>query len=194
MDEPLWFGRHYKGLPGKQPGCRLSVEQVIDLVMPVLQVYREAFPAARIGDIEPSGLANQPEWQNETRQWLGGLRDRLGSNLSFMQLDVPFTAGPQQVTAARRLFNHLEALRADNLVKNIGIIYNGMPNDRTDKEWIDNAKSHIGLFEQEYKLRPQQAVIQSWTLHPTHVLPETDPESLTGLVLYYAKQTRPGAK
>jgi hypothetical protein len=194
MDEPLWFGRYYKGRPGQQPGCRLPLDQVIDLVMPVLQAYREAFPAARIGDVEPSGVAYQPDWQNETRQWLRGLRDRLGSCLSFMQLDVPFAAGPQQVAAGRRFFNQLEVLRAESLVGNIGIIYNGMPNDRTDKEWIDSAKSHIELFEHEYKLRPQQAIIQSWTLRPTHALPETDPESLTGLVLYYAKQSRPGAK
>ncbi|WP_438275759.1 hypothetical protein [Nitrobacter sp.] len=194
MDEPLWFGRFYKGPPGRQPGCRLPVDQVIDLVMPVLQAYRESFPAVRIGDVEPSGVAYQPEWQNETRQWLRGLRDRLGSSLSFMQLDVPFAAGPQQVTAARRFFNQLEVLRTESLVGNIGIIYNGTPNDRTDKEWIDSAKSHIGLFEQEYKLRPQQAIIQSWTLRPTHALPETDPETLTGLVLYYAKQSRPGTK
>jgi len=194
MDEPLWFGRYYKGRPGKQPGCRLPVEQVIDLVMPVLQAYREAFPAVRIGDIEPSGVAYQPEWQEELRQWLGGLHDRLGSSLAFMHLDVPFAAGPQQVTAARRFFHQLEVLRAENLIGDIGIIYNGMAKDRTDKDWIDSAKSHIRLFEQEYKFRPQQAIIQSWTLRPTHAMPETNPESLTGLVLYYAKQSRPGAK
>jgi hypothetical protein len=194
MDEPLWFGRYYKGRPGKQPGCRLPIEQVIDLVMPALKIYREVFPAVRIGDVEPSGVAYQPEWQNDLRQWLHGLRDRLGSSISFMQLDVPFVAGSQQVTAALRFYNQLEVLRAENLVGNIGIIYNGMPNDRTDKQWVDNAKSHIRLFEHDYKLHPQQAVIQSWTLRPTHALPDTDPESLTGLVLYYAKQSRPGAK
>ena len=194
MDEPLWFGRYYKGRPGKQPGCRLSVEQVIDLVIPVLKAYREAFPTVRIGDVEPSGVAYQPEWQNETRQWLRGLRERLGSSLSFMQLDVPFAAGPPQVSAARRFFGQLESLRAERLVENIGIIYNGMPNDRTDKEWIDSAKSHIELFEQEYRLRPQQAIIQSWTTRPTHALPDTDPESLTGLALYYARRPHSGAK
>lgn len=194
MDEPLWFGRYYKGLPGKQPGCRLSVEQVIDLVMPVLRVYREEFTTVKIGDVEPSGVGYQPEWQSETRQWLKGLRDRLGSSISFMQLDVPFSAGSQQVAAALRFYKQLEVLRAENLVKDIGIIYNGMPNDRTDKEWIDSAKSHIKLFEHDYKLRPQQAVIQSWTLRPTRALPETASESLTSLVLYYAKQSRVGAK
>jgi hypothetical protein len=69
-----------------------------------------------------------------------------------------------------------------------------MPNDRTDKEWIDSAKSHIELFEQEYRLRPQQAIIQSWTPRPTHALPDTDPESLTGLALYYARRSHSGAK
>jgi hypothetical protein len=194
MDEPLWFGRYYKGRPGKQPGCRLSVDQVIDLAMPVLQAYREAFPTVRIGDVEPSGVAYQPEWQNDLRQWLRGLRDRLGSSISFMQLDVPFAAGPQQVTAALRFYNQLDALRAESLVGKIGIIYNGTSKDRTDKEWIDSAKSHIRLFEHDYRIHPQQAVIQSWTLRPTHALPETNPESLTGLVLDYARQPRPGAK
>jgi hypothetical protein len=111
-----------------------------------------------------------------------------------MQLDVPFSAGSQQVTAALSFYNQLEVLRAQNLVGNIGIIYNGMPNDRTDKDWIDSAKSHIRLFEHDYKLRPQQAVIQSWAPRPTHALPETAPDSLTGLVLYYASQSRVGAK
>ena len=55
-------------------------------------------------------------------------------------------------------------------------------------------RCHIKLFEHDYKLRPQQAVIQSWTLRPTRALPETASESLTSLVLYYAKQSRVGAK
>src|SRR5688500_9223393 len=50
---------------GKKPGCRLSVEGVVDLVMPVLRVYRDEFPTVKIGDIEPSGVAYQPEWQSE---------------------------------------------------------------------------------------------------------------------------------
>jgi hypothetical protein len=194
MDEPLWFGRYYKGLPGKQPGCRHSIEQVLDLVMPVLRVYREEFSTVKIGDIEPSGVGYQPEWKDDLGKWLSGLRDRLGRSISFMQLDVPFSAGSQQVTAALSFYNQLEVLRAQNLVGNIGIIYNGMPNDRTDKDWIDSAKSHIRLFEHDYKLHPQQAVIQSWAPRPTHALPETAPESLTGLVLYYASQSRVGAK
>jgi hypothetical protein len=190
MDEPLWFGRYYKGLPGKQPGCRLSVEKVIDLVMPVLRVYRDEFPTVKIGDIEPSGVAYQPEWQSETRRWLQGLRERLGSRISFMQLDVPFSAGSQQVAAGLRFYDHLEVLRAESLVNDVGIIYNGLPNDRTNKEWIDSAKNHIKLFEHDHKLHPQQAIIQSWTPHPTHALPETNPESLASLVLYYARQSR----
>lgn len=193
MDEPLWFGRYYKGLPGKQPGCRLPVEEVIDLVMPVLRVYRDEFPTVKIGDIEPSGVAYQPEWQSELRRWLRGLRERLGSRISFIQLDVPFSAGSQQVTAALRFYDQLKVLRAENLIGDVGIIYNGLPTDRTNKEWIDNAKSHIKFFEDDHKLRPQQAIIQSWTPRPTHALPETNPESLTSLVLYYARQFR-GAK
>lgn len=190
MDEPLWFGRYYKGLPGKKPGCRLSIEGVIDLVMPVLRIYRDEFPTVTIGDIEPSGVAYQPEWETETRRWLRGLRERLGSRISFMQLDVPFSAGSQQVAAALRFYDLLEALRAENLVGAIGIIYNGLPTDRTNREWIDNAKSHIKFFEDDHKLRPQQAIIQSWAPRPTHALPETDPDSLTSLALYYASQLR----
>lgn len=187
IDEPLWFGRYYKGLPGKKPGCRLSVEEVIDLVMPVLRVYRDDFPAVKIGDVEPSGVAYQPEWQSDLQRWLRGLRERLGSRISFIQLDVPFSAGSRQVAAALRFYQQLDVLRAENLIKDIGIIYNGLPTDRTNKEWIDNAQNHIKLFEHGHKLRPQQAIIQSWTPRPTHALPETDPESLTSLVLYYAR-------
>ncbi|MCK1368316.1 hypothetical protein [Bradyrhizobium sp. 62] len=185
MDEPLWFGRYYKGAPGKPPGCRLAIEELIDLTMPVLKVYLDEFPSVQIGDIEPSGVAYQPGWQDDLVQWLAGYRVRLGRSVSFVHLDVPFSAGNQAVVAALRFYNQLLELKATGSISTIGIIYNGLPRDVTDQAWVDSAKSHISFFEDKHNMRPSHAIIQSWTKSPTRTLPETASDTLTGLALHY---------
>jgi hypothetical protein len=55
---------------------------------------------------------------------------------------------------------------------------------------MQDAKSHVLLIEGQLKLHPDRAIFQSWNPYPTHVLPETAPDTLTHLVDFYIKSWR----
>ena len=53
---------------------------------------------------------------------------------------------------------------------------------------MQDAKSHVLLIEGQLKLHPDRAIFQSWNPYPTHVLPETAPDTLTHLVDFYVNR------
>jgi hypothetical protein len=185
MDEPLWFGRYFKGAPGGQPGCHSTVAQILDLIREPLAVYVEEFPDLVIGDMEPTDIAEQERWKDDVSAWVNGFRNQTGRPLAFMHLDIPF-GRPGEEGFAVDYYAEAATLKQQGLIKAIGIIYDGVPTDQSDEQWVLDAKTHIHVLEDKHHLRPDQAVIQSWMTYPQHMLPESAAGSLTGLVNYYA--------
>jgi hypothetical protein len=186
MDEPLWYGHYYKAQPGKQPGCQTPLPELINLIAPTLQAYQDEFPNISLGEIEPTGIASQPNWRADITAWATLFRTRLGRPLAFMHLDIPIDR-PQDIAAAVDFFHFMETLKQEKDLEAVGIIYNGGPKDQTDQAWVASARSHIQLFEDQNHLRPDQAIIQSWSANPTHAMPDSSPDTLTGLVNYYSQ-------
>jgi hypothetical protein len=79
----------------------------------------------------------------------------------------------------------VEALKERGLIGQIGVIYNGTPQDTTDTAWIQDAQSHVRLIEDRLQWLPDRAIFQPWQPNPTHALPETTPDTLTHLVDFY---------
>jgi hypothetical protein len=192
MDEPCWFGHYYKGRPGDQPGCQLSIGDLLKLVAPSLAVFVREFPVVIIGEIEPSNaLANQPSWHDDLTKWATDYRAAIGRPLAFLQLDAAW-AQPRAPQHARMVYQFAQEHR--QLFGKIGVIYNGNPNDPSDAAWVQAASDHVTLMERDYGLHPDQAIFQSWHLHPTHAMPETSPDTLTSLVDFYvARKSSPPA-
>jgi hypothetical protein len=91
MDEPLWYGHHFKG----KNGCQWPMEKVAhDMVLRIADL-RAQFPNVQIGDVEPVGTAQPPDWVAEIAQWTQVYRQVVGENLSFFHADVVWT-GPWQ--------------------------------------------------------------------------------------------------
>jgi hypothetical protein len=189
MDEPLWFGHYFKGRPGGQPGCQSSVEQILDLIKDPLSVYAEEFPNIVIGDTEPTDVAEQYRWKDDVSAWVTGFRSHTGRPLAFLHLDIPFLR-PGEEGFAVQFVQYAEVLKQQNLIGAIGIIYNGTPADRTDESWVLDAEEHIRLIEDKNGVHPNHVLIQSWQEYPQHMLPESSPGSLTGLVNYYARRMK----
>ena len=190
MDEPLWYGHYFKGYPGGQPGCHSSVDEILKLIMPSLDVYIREFPGVQIGDIEPSNaLANQPDWQSTLTTWTDHFRATTGRPLAFLQLDITWDR-PQAPEHGRMVYTYAQNLVHQKLLGKIGIIYDGNPQDPSDAAWVEAARDHIILMERDYGLKPDQAIIQSWHTHPTHAMPDTSPDTLTGLVDFYVSRER----
>jgi hypothetical protein len=192
MDEPLFFGHYYVGKPGGQPGCQSSIPELAKLVAESLSVYIQEFPDVKIGEIEPSDVVNggrhqgeDPRWRNDLAEFASALRSQLGRNLAFLHIDVAWDHpdGPPQ---AREMFTFARGLMRQNLIGDVGIIYNGTSVDHSDNEWMQAARQHIAIMEGTLGVRPDQVVIQSWNLFPTNALPESSPEALTSLVNFYA--------
>jgi hypothetical protein len=69
-------------------------------------------------------------------------------------------------------------------------MYNGSPSQKSDQAWIRSAQGHILSVEVKDGLRPDQAIFQSWVPNPTHAMPDSPPDTRTGLVNFYVGRTR----
>jgi hypothetical protein len=185
MDEPLYYGHYYTQAPGKGAGCHSSIQQIVQLIKPTLAVYTQAFPNLAVGEVEPTFFIDgQANWRSDFSSWADAYRAAIGRPLAFIHLDIewPLRNGMQDALA---VYNASQDLRGRGLLGRIGIIYNGSRQDKTDQSWTQAAREHVLLMEGQNKLRPDQAVFQSWTPNPTHALPESDPNALTSLVGAY---------
>jgi hypothetical protein len=186
MDEPLWYGHYFKGYPGRQPGCQARIDEVIQQMAAPLAVYRQAFPKVAIGDIEPSLVAEQRGWQDDLAEWSRVFQASTGKPLAFLQLDIPW-AHPHEDKAAFDLYGFAQTLKKQELIGKLGIIYDASVTSTSDHSWVREAEKHIHTIQTVHGIVPDQAIIQSWQVHPTHVLPETAPDTLTGLLSYYIR-------
>jgi hypothetical protein len=185
MDEPLYYGHYYTHFDGKGYGCHSSIDEIIQLINPTLDVFIHEFPNVIIGDIEPTFFIDgQPNWQNDLFTWAAKFRKAMGRPLAFIQLDVqwPLKNGLQDALA---VYSYSQELMKQQLIGKIGIIYNGTRRDQSDMEWVKSAQNHVLLMEGTYKLRPQQVIFQSWMPYPKNAMPDSAPYTLTSLVNFY---------
>jgi hypothetical protein len=87
MDEPLWYGHHFKG----KNACRWPMSEVARDIATESAALREMFPSVEIGDVEPIGTAQPPDWIEEIAQWTEVYRQVVGQKLSFIHADVAWT-------------------------------------------------------------------------------------------------------
>jgi len=185
MDEPLYYGHYFTSAPGKGVGCHSSIDEILRLAKPTLDAFLEEFPNIQIGDIEPTVFAgNQLNWRSDLSTWATGFRATMGQRLAFYDLDVEWLR-PHGAQEAASVFQSASLLKGQHLVGKVGIFYNGTPRDTSDLAWVQAAQSHILLMEGEYQLHPDQVIFQSWNPYPSHVLPETAPDTMTSLVDFY---------
>jgi hypothetical protein len=180
MDEPLGFG-HYSRLTN---ACRSSVAEVAGDVAENVRTIRRIFPAVRIGDIEAVGHPDSQGDIDALMEWTRAYEAAVGAPLDFLHADVLWT-GPWQPQIAQLA----SRLRAAGIA--FGIIYNGNPDDQSDQAWTRHAEQRFAAIEADPALTPDHAVLQTWMSHPVHMLPETQPGTMTWLVnRYRTAQTR----
>jgi len=190
MDAPLYAGHLFGPANGKD-GCHLPIADVAKDVANKVRQIRTVFPGVPFGDVEPltfrpgdPWFANDA-WLSDLSQWFDAYQAAVGERLAFIRLDMWWSTPWQQ---------HMPALTALLARKGIPlqVIYDADGQDKTDATWIARAVDHFKAFESGPWPKPASAVIQYWTPNPTHVLPESDPLTGTGLVDRYVQwqQTR----
>jgi hypothetical protein len=97
--------QHAHHFSGKN-ACGWTMEDVARDIVPRVAAVRDKFPAVQIGDIEPVGTAQPPDWVEEISQWTQVYRKVVGEPLSFFHADVAWN-GPwqQQLSAVKSRIN-----------------------------------------------------------------------------------------
>jgi hypothetical protein len=173
MDEPLYYGHVFSG----QGACRSSITEIASDVAQKVKGVHSVFPEAKIGDIEPVGGGGLP-WLADLQQWFSAYRAATGEELGFFRADIQWNRPWHDDMQALSELLHRRGVA-------LQVIYNG--NARSDSVWIDEAAQRFKEYESGRRSLPYAVVFQCWTPNPTHVLPETDPQTLTGLVKRYVQ-------
>ncbi len=190
MDEPLYFG-HVFGPEGGKGGCHTPIAALAQDVATKVAQARAAFPGVRFGEVEPLTFSPRDPWfennawLHDLSEWFDAYQAAVGDKLAFFRLDLWWNDRWQQ---------HMPALTALLARKGIPlqVIYNASGQDRTDASWIADAVAHFKAFESGPWPKPATAVIQYWTPNPTHVLPESNPLTATGLIDRYLQWQQTG--
>ena len=179
MDEPLFYGRYFKG----KNACQWSMSDVARDIAPRAAILREIFPSVEIGDVEPVGAAQNmpPDWVGQIAQWIQVYQQVVGQKLSFFRADVAWTSPWQQQLAAVKRLAHARGMK-------FSVIYDGGGSKQeNDILWTQEAAQRFHAVESNPSLAPDQVIFQSWARWPHKMLPETQPGTMTNLVLKYVE-------
>ncbi|MGA9532293.1 MAG: discoidin domain-containing protein [Anaerolineales bacterium] len=177
LDEPYYFAHVYDG----PNACHWSAAKIAEGVDAYIRSMTERFPQVIIGDTEPFPAPTSPE---EYRDWLLTFRQVTGYDLAFLHMDLDWSRSvwPEQ---ALQMEEYGRALGIP-----IGIIYIGNSADPDDATWIGITGERIRQHQFEDGGEPDHVLFQSWVDHPDFVLPESNPDTFTGLIRTYS--TAPG--
>lgn len=169
MDEPLWYGRHYSGASA----CRAGISSIAHDVAGNLANLKSVMPRIEVGDIEPVPQVQISEWSAELLEWADAFSNATGARLAFLHADVIWNQPWELFLVEIRKKLHARGIP-------LGVILNGNEGDSADDEWIAHAEQHCRLAGTR---AVDQLIFQSWTNNPTRVLPESQPWTMTALVL-----------
>jgi hypothetical protein len=185
MDEPLYFGHFYtadakQGPTGKHSGCHLPINDIAQDAAKRMRDVRSVFPDVKVGDVEPFTEFPDNEWANVLSQWFDAFQSATGERLAYFRLDLVW------VKPWQRRMGQLTGLLRSKQVP-LQVIYDGSGVAPSDEVWIGQAVERFQEFEGKNGILPQAAIIQSWHTRPSRTLPESDPGTLSNLVLRYVE-------
>jgi hypothetical protein len=178
LDEPLYFGHRYD----KQNACRWSIPEVAHNIAAGIAAFERMFPQARICESEPVATPDAG-WIEDIMQWTQAFKAATGQPLACLHADVQWSGPWQQQLPELRSRLHAAGIQ-------LGIIYNGDGNAQSGIEWTRQSEQRFRTVENGARLVPDQALLQSWTRQPDHMLPEDKPGTMTWLVNQYVDSKR----
>lgn len=171
MDEELDF-YFTMGQTGGINYCPFyTIEGLAQNIGGSINILKSYFPDIQIGDIE-NGL--QPD--HFTAEWFDAIDAILGKPLTFFHDDALIDTDYWQAATPG-----LQAMLKQRHIP-YGVIINGRNEDTTDSVWVQTAISRFRLYNNLNLGLPKDLVYQSWNRVPDHLLPETDPTSMTYLI------------
>jgi hypothetical protein len=183
LQSPYGHGHFFDEL---ESACNWTLEKVAAETAEFARRLREVEPGVVIGGLEPLwvGLSSM-----DFTDWLDAYEASAGEQLAFFHLDVDWQRHDWAEVA------HEIETEAHARGIAFGVIYNGGVQARSDEEWAQTTVDHAYLYEQVVGGEPDHVVLQSWHVYPSHILPDNDPTTLTGLInRYFGERTEITAK
>jgi hypothetical protein len=171
MDEPLTFGHYYS----QAQACGYSIEEVARRVGGSVAEIRRFYPEVKFVDYEAPTIVASQRWLADLEVWLRAYRQATGSPPDSVVFDVDWAKPWQTVVAPGAAMVHRNGVRA-------GIFLDGKGD--SDAEAIAAYKRNMQAVD-EARIPLDLVVIANWTPHPTRNLPESDPNTLSGVLAYY---------
>ena len=176
VDEPYFFGT----VVDDPRSCHFPVEVVAAEVGQYVQLVRTVFPDAVVGDVEPV-IPNgyPPDVVTAMGHWHDVYKTVTGAPFPFYFADIDFTnpGWPATVKALE------DQTRQAGM--RFGIIYIGDQFDTSDAEWAGKVVARFHLYQGATGGQPDYVFFQSWEPHPSRCLPESDPNTITGVIDAY---------
>jgi hypothetical protein len=174
FDEPLFYGHTYSG----QNACHAAIVNIAQDIAEKVKQIKGVFPRVKFGDAEPLMAFPETSWETVLREWLHAYRESTGEPLAFFSIEIDNSADfRNRLTVLLRLLNQEHVPLA--------VIYNGADGADTDEEWAKGTMLKYNEVEYSARVRPNIVSFQTWVQHPSRILPENDPVSLTGIVRQY---------
>ena len=171
MDEPLTYGHYYN----KKNACGYSIEEVARRVAAALAEIRQSYPDVRVVDEEAPQAMTTEQWNADFPKWLDAYRRATGGPLDAIVYDLDWRPSWPSIVAPGVRAAHQAGIR-------VGIILDGA--GKSDAEAVADYKKNMASVAAAH-LPLDFVEIANWTPHPANDLPQSDPNSLTGVLHYY---------
>jgi len=173
MDEPLYFGHDYTG----KDACRLPIADVARGVAESVATIRSYHPKAKFVLGEPVSL---PGGVAELAEFLDAYKATTHEYPFSVELDVQWPKNWRSELPP--LVNWLKARGIG-----YGIIYNATGGTKGDHAWVSSAKLNAQAVASAIHINPQHVMIQTWETYPVPIVPESNPDTMTGYLKWFVE-------
>jgi hypothetical protein len=174
FDEPVAFG-HYN-INRQSTACNYTIEELVRNIAPQIALIKTAVPDVKFGDGEPVNGATIGKMDDNLRFAKEFFR-QTGVRLSFMDADIIW----YEKIFRSQLVEWRRRLHEAGMV--YGIYVNGSAVDKSDLEWTRHAVERYALVKNDPAITPDNYIIGTWMRYPTRYLPETQPGTLTSVIV-----------
>ena len=175
LDLPLTSGHRAKGPQSCHLSVRESAERTAHATADILAVY----PNAKIVDIEvPTGVPVS-EWSSTLQHWIDDYRHASGRDFDGFMMDAWWRFDWKAAARAT-----VRVLTPHHIPVGIGINASGHDSAPAN-QWIAAAKKNVCALR-EAQIPLDFLGVANWQNMRVRGLPESDPETLTGLVIWLA--------
>jgi hypothetical protein len=171
MDEPVHFGHYAEG----PAFCHDPVEALAEQMAPNVKALKAAFPNIKFGDIEPLNRYTTDRIKTMLR-FAKAFRLASGEPVSFINVDIiwadewrPQLAEWQKEAGAAGI--------------GLGVVIDGDGQDKDDLTWASKAVQRYSAVMKSLPRPPDQIIFQSWMEHPSRLVPDDQPGTLSSIVV-----------